>query len=215
MIFATCGTSAAQFRRMMAALEALPADQLHVQHGPEAPPTCARAYDYLPFNRMVELIEQADVVVSHAGVGSIMCALRAGHVPIVFPRLKRYNETVDDHQAELAQALAERGNVIVAWTPEELVAAVGSCPPRGIGEVVLSDQLREAVHAAIHGEPHPVFVPRRREARGALRLGFGRRATTYRAVERSATITQSRDPQIPIATSVERDAPKSALAEQR
>jgi len=159
VIFATCGSSPAPFDRMMTALAALPADNLHVQHGPATPPPCNQADDFVPFGRMVELIESADVVVSHAGVGSIMCALRAGHVPIVFPRLKRYAETVDDHQAELAEALQQRGNVIVVWTPEELASAVVSVPPRGRVRALDAEKLGAAVRAAILGEPQHSFIP--------------------------------------------------------
>lgn len=155
MIFATCGSSPAPFDRMMRALAALPGDDLHVQHGPNTPPPCARADAFVPFGRMVELIEAADAVVSHAGVGSIMCALRAGHVPIVFPRLRRYGETVDDHQAELAEALERRGNVIVVWSPEELADAVASLPPRGLARALDAEQLGSAVRAAIWGRPLP------------------------------------------------------------
>jgi UDP-N-acetylglucosamine transferase subunit ALG13 len=158
VIFATCGSSPAPFDRMMKALGALPADDLHVQHGPATPPPCAQADEFLPFGRMVELIEGADVVVSHAGVGSIMCALRAGHVPIVFPRLKRYAETVDDHQAELAEALELRGNVVVVWTPEELADAVASSPPRGGVRALNAEKLGSAVRAAIWGEAGEAFV---------------------------------------------------------
>jgi UDP-N-acetylglucosamine transferase subunit ALG13 len=102
---------------------------------------------------MVELIESADVVVSHAGVGSIMCALRAGHVPIVFPRLKRYAETVDDHQEELAEALDQRENVIVVRAAEELADAVASIPPRGRVRALDAEKLGAAVRAAIWGQP--------------------------------------------------------------
>jgi UDP-N-acetylglucosamine transferase subunit ALG13 len=151
VIFATCGSSPFAFDRMMRALESLPAAELTVQHGPSPAPPGANAFPFLPFGTMVELMEEADVVVSHAGVGSIMCALQAGHVPIVFPRLKRYSETVDDHQAELAAALAKRGTVIVATTPEELVAAVQSVPPRTGHAAFPADSLRRAVHAAIRG----------------------------------------------------------------
>ena len=158
MIFATCGTSPAPFDRMMKALAALPTEDLHVQHGPATPPRCARADEFVSFGRMVELIESADVVVSHAGVGSIMCALRAGHVPIVFPRLKRYSETVDDHQAELAEALELRGNVIVVWAADELAAAVASVPPRGDVRALEADALGAAVRAAIWGKPRQAFL---------------------------------------------------------
>ena len=152
MIFATCGSSPFGFDRMMQALRALPAAELSVQHGPAPAPPSASAYDFLPFGSMVELMQQADVIVSHAGVGSIMCALQAGHVPIVFPRLKRYAETVDDHQAELAAALAKRGTVIVATTPEELVSAVRSVPPRAPERALAANGLTDAVRAAIHGD---------------------------------------------------------------
>jgi UDP-N-acetylglucosamine--N-acetylmuramyl-(pentapeptide) pyrophosphoryl-undecaprenol N-acetylglucosamine transferase len=138
---------------MMKALGALPSDDLHVQHGPATPPPGAQADEFVTFGRMVELIEAADVVVSHAGVGSIMCALRAGHVPIVFPRLKRYAETVDDHQAELAEALEVRGNVVVVWTPEQLADAVASCPQRGGVRALNAEKLGAAVRAAVWGRP--------------------------------------------------------------
>lgn len=176
MIFATCGSSPAPFSRMMEALSALPSDELHAQHGPAAPPRCAAAYDFLPFNRMVELIERADMVVSHAGVGSIICALRAGHVPIVFPRLRRYGETVDDHQAELAEALQRRGNVVVVWTAEELVEAVRSMPPRGAGQQLGAELLCGAVGAAIRGEPHHAHVTSRRLGRGFITRPSSRHA---------------------------------------
>ena len=152
MIFVTCGSSPIGFERLMRALEALPASELNVQHGPVASPPCATGYDYLPFGRVVELMQEADLVVSHAGVGSILCALQAGHVPIVFPRLKRHGETVDDHQVELALALAERGAVLVATTPDELRVAVESAPRRGARRTLDGGGLTAAVRAAVRGE---------------------------------------------------------------
>jgi UDP-N-acetylglucosamine transferase subunit ALG13 len=166
---------------MMEALSALPQDELHVQHGPADPPLCAGAYDYLPFNRMVELIEQTDVVVSHAGVGSIICALRAGHVPIVFPRLKRFDETVDDHQAELAEALERRGNVIVVWNADELVEAIASIPPRGAAHQLGAEVLCGAVGAAIRAQPHQAHVTSRRLWRGFVTRPTAARQTAHSA----------------------------------
>ena len=151
VIFATCGSSPMQFNRMMSALAVLSPADLIVQHGPSPAPPSAASYPYLPFGEIVELMQQADVVISHAGVGSIMCALQAGRVPVVFPRLKRYSETVDDHQAELANALAERGTVLVASNAEELVRAVGSVPSPTHHGAFPANGLRQAVRAAIHG----------------------------------------------------------------
>jgi len=155
MIFATVGSSPVGFARMMQALEAVPPGELTVQHGPAPAPPGAIGHDFLPFGRIVDLMRTADVVVSHAGVGSIMCALQAGHLPIVFPRYERFGETVDDHQAELAAALAARGTVIVASNGQELLEAIASVPPRGHQRVLHGQGLNAAVRAAIHGErPH-------------------------------------------------------------
>ena len=149
MIFATCGSSHFRFDRMMEALAVLPAEDLYVQHGPAQPPPHTRAVEFLPFDKIVDNITKADVVISHAGVGSILCAVRLGHTPVIFPRLKRYNEAVDDHQAELAEALSERGSAVVAWTAEDLPGAVAVAPPRGAQRSLRAHTLIDAVRATI------------------------------------------------------------------
>ena len=159
MIFATCGSTPVRFDRMMEALRVLPTEELCVQHGASPAPPCARSFDFLPFGTMVELIGEADVVVSHAGVGSIMCALQAGHVPIVFPRLREHAEAVDDHQSELAEALALRGTVRMARNAEELARAVASVPPRGAVQALDATQLVSAVRAAIMVDEAPRSAP--------------------------------------------------------
>lgn len=131
MIFATVGSTQIRFDRFTRALDALPAAELFVQHGPmEAPAGAGRAVAYLPFPEVVAGMEAADTVVCHAGAGSILCALRVGHTPVVMPRLKRFGETVDDHQVEFSRALAARGKVIAVESPDLLAAAVASAPAR-------------------------------------------------------------------------------------
>lgn len=158
MIFATCGSSHFRFDRMMQALALLPPAQLYVQHGPADPPPRVRAVRFLPFDRLVDSIAAADVVITHAGVGSILCAIRAGHTPVIFPRLKRYHETVDDHQAELARALAARGSAIVIWSADELADAVARAPRQPVAWDAHPDQLAEAVRASMMTRsPHQPF----------------------------------------------------------
>jgi UDP-N-acetylglucosamine transferase subunit ALG13 len=152
VIFATCGSTTYGFERLMEALAALPAAELEVQHGPSRPPACARAYAFLPFRELVDKMQEADAVVSHAGVGSIICAIQAGHVPVIFPRLKKYGEAVDDHQAELATALAESSRAVIAWTAADLPAAVASASTRRAANDLVSGGLAVAVRAAVRGE---------------------------------------------------------------
>lgn len=65
----------------------------------------------MPRSEILEHLESCDVVVAHAGVGSILGALTAGHVPIVAARSKRFDEHIDDHQEDIARLLADRGLV--------------------------------------------------------------------------------------------------------
>jgi UDP-N-acetylglucosamine--N-acetylmuramyl-(pentapeptide) pyrophosphoryl-undecaprenol N-acetylglucosamine transferase len=131
VIFATVGSTRIPFERFIRALETLPVDRLLVQHGPVEPPAGAsRAFPFMQFPEVMESMEEAEAVVCHAGAGSILCAWRAGHVPVVVPRMKAFEETVDDHQVELAGALAAEGKVIAVEDLADLSRAVASAPPR-------------------------------------------------------------------------------------
>jgi UDP-N-acetylglucosamine transferase subunit ALG13 len=79
---------------------------------------------FLPPAEFEQRINDASVVVSHAGAGSMLQALRAGKVPIVMPRRAKYREHVDDHQLEGAEALASEGRIILIHEVEELSTAI-------------------------------------------------------------------------------------------
>ena len=69
---------------------------------------------------------EARVVVTHAGVGSIMTALTLGKQPIVVPRQKRFHEAVDDHQLALARRLDKAGLVVLTEEPSGLTDRLGN-----------------------------------------------------------------------------------------
>lgn len=74
---------------------------------------------WLPANELRAAIASSDVVLLHAGVGSILVALQEGKVPVILPRSKRHGEMVDDHQLEIASILADRG-LAISVDPDEL-----------------------------------------------------------------------------------------------
>jgi UDP-N-acetylglucosamine transferase subunit ALG13 len=154
VIFATVGSHPTYgFERFLRALETLPAGELVVQHGPGEPPANATlATPWMSFAEIVESMERAERVVSHAGVGTILCATRAGHTPVVFPRLERYGETVDDHQLELGRRLAADGRLILVEDERELAAAVAAAPPKGAAAGIGGAELIDAVGAALRGD---------------------------------------------------------------
>jgi UDP-N-acetylglucosamine transferase subunit ALG13 len=106
----------------------------------------------MSFAEMLENIDRADTVVSHAGAGSIICALSVGHTPVIVPRLSRFKEIVDDHQTDLARAFESAGRAIAVWDVDRIVAAVASVPPRhsadrfgGVAELPIHAAVRAAV----------------------------------------------------------------------
>jgi len=70
-----------------------------------------------------QLVAESELLILHAGAGSVMHAVRAGKIPVVMARKARLGEHVDDHQEELARELERAGRVVVAERPEELLSA--------------------------------------------------------------------------------------------
>lgn len=67
------------------------------------------ASPWVPAAELQQAMEEADVVISHGGVGASLTALAAGKCPILLPRMSRYGEHVDDHQIQIAKELTRRG----------------------------------------------------------------------------------------------------------
>lgn len=71
-------------------------------------------FEELPFERVKELLQEADIVVCHGGTGSIITALREWCRVIVIPRRFERGEHYDNHQAEITSAFVARGLVVEA-----------------------------------------------------------------------------------------------------
>lgn len=146
----TVGTHHQPFQRLLDALVSLPLAELVVQFGRGSPPAgVGQASAFMGFGEMLEHFRTADAVVTHAGVGSILCARRAGHVPVVVPRQRRYGEHVDDHQMELTRALDEQGAVVAVWDTDCLAAALESASAGDSRSSTSNGGLPQAVRAAL------------------------------------------------------------------
>jgi UDP-N-acetylglucosamine transferase subunit ALG13 len=71
-----------------------------------------KVYQFMDKNIFENHIQQADVIIAHSGVGTIMSGLRLNKPVIVFPRLKKFNEHVDNHQIEIAKAFVQKNYVL-------------------------------------------------------------------------------------------------------
>jgi UDP-N-acetylglucosamine transferase subunit ALG13 len=69
---------------------------------------------------------RADVVITHAGAGTLLNLLELGVHPVVVPRRRQRAEHVDDHQSELASIASKRGIAVVVEAPDIRVEHITS-----------------------------------------------------------------------------------------
>ncbi len=116
-VVVTVGTTDRCFRRLIARLvEILPAEaEVLWQTGHSRVDDLGiDARRLVPEDELVAAVAEADVVVSHAGAGSLALALAAGTCPVFVPRRAAAGEQIDDHQVELAEWAADRGLAVAA-----------------------------------------------------------------------------------------------------
>ncbi|HUV25248.1 MAG TPA: glycosyltransferase [Methanomassiliicoccales archaeon] len=87
----------------------------------------ATSFDFLPSDKQyLEYFKNARIVVCHAGAGTLLNSLSFGKTTIVMPRLKKYEEHINDHQLELVGALKVKKGLIVVLEAEALEAAIAN-----------------------------------------------------------------------------------------
>jgi UDP-N-acetylglucosamine transferase subunit ALG13 len=125
MIFVTVGTQL-PFDRMVKTVDAWAGKNKDVDVFGQIGPTDyePRHFAYAQFLDAPECrrrIEQASVVVAHAGMGTILTALELGKPVVVMPRRADLGEHRNEHQLSTARNLLAQGRVIVAMDEVHLV----------------------------------------------------------------------------------------------
>ena len=69
-------------------------------------------YDYIDVEEFEELIEKANLIICHAGVGTILTALNKNKKIIAAARLKKYGEHVNDHQVQILENFKKSGYIL-------------------------------------------------------------------------------------------------------
>lgn len=116
--FVSVGNALQPFSRLMEAVLRI-SDQLPqpliIQHG-HTPlvSTACQARAFLSPAEFAKQIQNAQVLILHAGAGSVLHAVRAQRIPVILPRLARHGEHVNDHQLVFARQLAAAGRVELA-----------------------------------------------------------------------------------------------------
>jgi UDP-N-acetylglucosamine transferase subunit ALG13 len=80
--------------------------------------------DFVSPHDFEKLIEDAELIISHAGMGSIITALTIGRPIVVMPRLASLGEHRNEHQLATVKKVGQIDGVYVVNTKEELNAKV-------------------------------------------------------------------------------------------
>lgn len=86
-----------------------------VQYGAAQDFACphCQGVGFMDMQTFEQQVAGADLLILHAGAGSVIHAVRAGKVPVVMPRRVELGEHVDDHQVEFARELGRAGKIVV------------------------------------------------------------------------------------------------------
>lgn len=124
LIFTTVGTHGAPFDRLVRRMDTLAGKTdepvwMQVGHATVTPSRAAyqRFYSTSEYRR---LFSESRTVVSHAGVGTLLEAARAGKPLVCVPRQRQFGEHWDDHQLEICTELAREGTLHYVEDPQDL-----------------------------------------------------------------------------------------------
>lgn len=75
-------------------------------------------------DKLRDLTEKADLVITHGGVGSIVMSLKMGKKVIAVPRLSAFGEHVNDHQIQIVDSFDKQGFLIGVIELDDLEKAL-------------------------------------------------------------------------------------------
>ena len=81
--------------------------------------------DLMPATEFERRCAEAEIIVAHAGMGSIISALKVARPIVILPRTVRLDETRNDHQFATVERFKDRAGIFVANDEAELDKAVG------------------------------------------------------------------------------------------
>lgn len=126
MIFVTVGTQKFQLNRLLEILDCEEIEEeIFAQIGCSTyKPKHFKSQKFLTQKDFLKYMENASIVITHAGVGSILTAMDFDKPILVFPRLKKYGEHVDDHQLQIAQTFMEKKYIMMYSEDKSLIEQI-------------------------------------------------------------------------------------------
>ncbi len=92
----------------------------------EYKPKYASYFNFINEKKFIELVNKTNLIVSHAGVGTILTAQNFKKQIIIVPRMKELNEHVDNHQVEIAKKFQEELGFHVVYDVDKLHSEISN-----------------------------------------------------------------------------------------
>lgn len=126
MIFVSTGSRKFQFNRLIKKLDELKAsgcikEEIFAQIAEtQYVPQNYKYKRYLEPGEFKRKQQSADLIITHAGTGALIGALKMNKQVIAVPRYVRFNEHSDDHQIQIAKVLEKEGYIRAVYDIDDL-----------------------------------------------------------------------------------------------
>ena len=118
MIFITVGTQKFQFNRLLKEVDRLIeenkiTEEVFAQIGySDYKPKNYSYKDFIDRDEYKDIMKKCQKVITHGGTGAIVGAVKQRKKVIAIPRLKRFDEHVDDHQIQIVSEFGKVGFIM-------------------------------------------------------------------------------------------------------
>lgn len=130
MILVITGTSSWDFSRLIKEMDRIAAttdEEIVMQiSDTRYEPKNAKFFRFVSDEEFETLFQNARLIVSHAGIGSIISTFRHKKPLILVPRREKFQEHFDDHQTDIAGELEKEKKCIVIWDIQNLEAIINA-----------------------------------------------------------------------------------------
>ena len=129
MIFVTVGTHYQGFDRLIKKLDEIAGrtdEEIVAQIGStKYKPKNLTYFSFMEDEKkFLELYKKARVIITHAGIGNILKICSFQKPVVIVPRLKKYDEHVDDHQLDITEVLKNEEEAVVVYDIQDLEDAI-------------------------------------------------------------------------------------------
>ena len=130
MILVLVGTQNNSFHRLLEEIEKnikdeIIKDEIIVQAGyTKFQSHRMRIIDLMSKEQLEKFQDEADLIITHGGVGSIISSVEKGKKVIAVPRMHEYGEHVNNHQKEIVKDFNDKGYIIGIEKVEDLKQAI-------------------------------------------------------------------------------------------